>query len=270
METPQQADQFKAKQKAVWAAGSYDDIASFIPPVAHHLVQQAGVREGERVLDVATGTGVTAITARMQGADVTGVDLTPELLDRARRHERLAGVQGIEWHEGDAERMPFPDASFDVVISSFGHLFAPRPDVTTSEMLRVLTRGGRIAAVTHKKGAAAQAMFAAAAKHVPPPADGPPSPFEWGDRDVVRDRLGPDVTDIRFEEGNLVYPALSPAHYWELFSAKFGPVVKTLEALGSDEQKKTAFRQDFIKAITPFWSMGEVKIEYLLTCARKK
>ena len=270
MTTTQQVDQFKAKQKATWSAGSYDDIASFIPPVSNHLVDSAQVQAGERVLDVATGTGVTAITARMKGAKVTGMDITPELLQEAKAHEELAGQEGIDWREGDAEDLPFEDESFDVVLSSFGHLFAPRPDVTMDEMLRVLRPGGRIAFVTHKKGHAAHAMFGAVVKQVPPPADGPPSPFEWGDREVVQNRFADRVENIVFEEGDLVYPALSVAHYWELFSAKFGPVVKTVQAIGDDTEKQEEFRRDFIQAMEPFWEKGQAKIGYLLTCAVKK
>src|SRR5512143_382139 len=129
---------YKSKQRETWAMGNFADMAVFTTPVAGHLVRFARVGGGQEVLDVGTGTGVVAITARRMGAKVTGLDLTPELLAQAKEGAKIAGHDDITWHEGDAEALPFPDDYFDVVLSQFGHMFAPRPEVAVGEMLRVL------------------------------------------------------------------------------------------------------------------------------------
>ena len=136
----------KEKAKATWALGSYNDIATFLSPMSAHLVRAASVSRGEHVLDVACGTGITAITACRAGGKVIGIDLTPDLLERAKEEAALAGVtEGIEWKQGDAEDLPFPDNSFDVVFSSLGHMFTPSPEVAAKEMVRVTKEG----AVSH-------------------------------------------------------------------------------------------------------------------------
>src|SRR5215472_9061910 len=137
-----QLAQFKETQRQGWA--HFAPLADNTTPEAARLVKHAGVRPGQRVLDVACGTGVVAVTAARLGARVTGLDLTPELVAHARENASIAGVE-IEWHEGDVEGLPFGDAAFDVVVSQFGHIFAPRPAVAVAEMLRVLKPGGTIA-----------------------------------------------------------------------------------------------------------------------------
>ena len=134
--------QFKEVQKQGWA--HFAPVEALTTPQAARLVRHAGVRAGQRVLDVGCGTGVVAITAARRGAQVTGLDLTPPLLEQARENSRIAGVT-VEWLEDDAESLPFEDATFDIVLSQFGHMFAPRPEVALDEMLRVLKPGGMIA-----------------------------------------------------------------------------------------------------------------------------
>ena len=128
----------KQRQREMWK--SFAPTAMFTTPVAAHLVRFADVKSGESVLDVGTGTGVVAITAAHAGARVCGIDLTPALLEEAERNARLAGVD-VAWTEGDAEKLPYPDASFDVVLSQFGHMFAPRPEVVVAEMRRAHASG---------------------------------------------------------------------------------------------------------------------------------
>src|SRR4051812_10593728 len=137
--------QFKENAKKGWATFAPMEIYTCGP--AAKLAVFAGVKSGQRVLDVGCGTGVVALACARAGAHVTGLDLTPELIARARENATIAGVE-IEWKEGDAEAMPFEDASFDVVVSQFGHIFAPRPDVVVKEMLRVLKKGGTLAFAT--------------------------------------------------------------------------------------------------------------------------
>ena len=133
----------KRAQREMW--GSFAPTATFTTPVAAHVVGFAGVEAGEKVLDIGTGTGVVAITAARAGAQVCALDLSPDLLVQARENARVAQYPDIEWIEGDAEHLPYPDSSFDVVLSQFGHMFAPRPDVVVAEMRRVLTPAGRVA-----------------------------------------------------------------------------------------------------------------------------
>ncbi len=138
--------ELKKRQREMWE--SFAPTAMFTTPVAGHLVKFARIVSGETVLDVGTGTGVVAITAARAGAQVSALDLTPELLEQARENARVARREDIVWTEGDAEQLPYPDAAFDVVLSQFGHMFAPRPEVAVSEMRRVLKRNGRIAFAT--------------------------------------------------------------------------------------------------------------------------
>src|SRR6266540_1357707 len=158
--------QFKAAQRQAWA--------SFIPfelttcAAAPRLVAFAGIQAGQRVLDVGCGTGVVAITAQRRGAKVTGLDLTPELLKRARENAAVADAD-VEWHEGDAESLPFADGAFDAVLSQFAHMFAPRPEIATREMLRVLRPGGLIAFSTWPPELCIGRIFTSVGQYLPPP-----------------------------------------------------------------------------------------------------
>src|SRR5688572_18843391 len=158
--------EFKAKQREAWA--HYIPLEAVAIAPAGRLVAFSGLRPGDKVLDVACGTGVVAITARRAGANVTGLDLTPKLLERAKENAAIAAITDIEWHEGDAEALPFKDGAFDVVLSQFGHIFAPRPDVTIREMLRVLKPGGRIAFATWPPEHAIGRLFALSGNYLPP------------------------------------------------------------------------------------------------------
>src|SRR5712675_1316568 len=167
-------------------------------PAAARLVKFAGVQADQRVLDVACGTGVVAITAARLGAKTSGLDLTPELLEQARENSKVAGVES-DWREGDVEQLPFGDASFDVVMSQFGHIFAPRPSLAIAEMLRVLKPGGTIAFSTWPPELLVGRRFALVARYMPPPPPGVSPPPLWGDPNVIRERLGSAVNDIVFD-----------------------------------------------------------------------
>src|ERR1019366_6173807 len=156
---------------------------------------------GDHVLDVACGTGVVAVTAARVRTKVKGLDLSPVLLDRARWNSTTAGVE-IEFVEGDVEALPYPDGNFDVVLSQFGHMFAPRPEVAVAEMLRVLKPGGRLAFSTWPPELFTGRMFALIAKYIPPP-QGVPSPVQWGDVSIVRQRLGDSVKGLHLERGTM-------------------------------------------------------------------
>src|SRR5262245_38161238 len=212
--------EFKSRQRQGWK--HFVPLETNTTPVAGHLARFADVQPGQALLDVATGTGVLAITARLLGARVTALDLTPELLARARENAATAGVPDVEWHEGDAESLPFPDRSFDVVVSQFGHIFAPRPEVVTRELLRVLRPGGRIAFATWPPEQLVGRMFALVSRFAPPPPGVAPPP-QWGDPAVVRERLGAAVRDLFFERGVMSVPTLSLGHYRADFETTAGP-----------------------------------------------
>ncbi len=216
----------KAVQREAWAA--FSPQATFTVPPAASLVAFAGVRSGDLVLDVACGTGVVAVTAARIGARVRGLDLAPALLTDARKNAALA-ASDIDFVEGDVEALPYPDATFDVVLSQFGHMFAPRPEVAISEMLRVLKSGGRIAFSTWPPELLVGRMFALVARHQPPPAGVAP-PGEWGDPTVVLQRLGTSVRDVEFHRETMTAPALSPQHYRSGLEVTIGPIAKVLVA----------------------------------------
>ena len=260
--------QFKSKQRETWALGNFGDMAVFTTPVAGHLVRFAKVTGGHAVLDVGTGTGVVAITARRLGARVTGLDLTPELLAQARAGAAVAGHDDIAWHEGDVEALPFPDAAFDVVLSQFGHMFAPRPEVALAEMLRVLKPGGTIAFATWPGEQLIGRQFGLIAKYVPSP-QGVPSPIQWGDVSIVRQRLGDSVKGLHSERGIMGIPALSPKHLRLFQEAKAGPFIRTVQALQHDPARLEAWRNEMDEVLSEYLHDNVVRHEYLLTRAIK-
>ncbi|MEO8333056.1 MAG: class I SAM-dependent methyltransferase [Gallionella sp.] len=260
--------EFKSKQRETWTMGNFGDMAVFTTPVAGHLARFARVTGGQAVLDVGTGTGVVAITARRMGARVTGLDLTPALLDQARESAAVVGHDDIAWHEGDAEALPFPDDSFDVVLSQFGHMFAPRPEVAMAEMLRVLKPGGVIAFATWPGEQLIGRLFSLNAKYVPPP-QGVPSPVQWGDVAIVRQRFGDSVKNLHFEREIMGIPTLSPQHLRWFLEAKTGPFIRTVLALQQDPARLTSWRNEMDEMMSEYLHDNVVHHEYLLTRAIK-
>jgi ubiquinone/menaquinone biosynthesis C-methylase UbiE len=258
---------FKNVQKQSWAHFAPLEMATMLPAV--RLVKFAGVHAGQRVLDVGCGTGVVALTSARMGAKVTGLDLTPELLGRARFNSEVAGLD-VDWHEGDAEKLPFADASFDVVLSQYGHMFAPRPEVAVSEMLRVLKPGGTIAFSTWPPDLLMGRLFALIGSYMPPPPPGVSSPVQWGDPAVIRQRLGSAVRDVTFDTATMNTPALSARHF-RVFSEKtVGPVIKVVEMLEkSDPARLETFRRDYDALAGPYFQDNTLQQGFLMTRAVK-
>ena len=264
MSQPDPFTDLKQRQREMWA--SFTPTAMFTTPVAAHLVAFAGIGPGAHVLDVGTGTGVVAVTAARAGARVTGLDLTPALLEHARENARIAR-QDIVWTEGDAENLPYPDASFDVVTSQFGHMFAPRPEVAVKEMRRVLKRGGRIAFATWPPEHFIGRMFVLVGRHSPPPPPGAAPPPQWGSPAVIAERLGAGFEPPFFARGTMSFPALSVEHYRRFMETSIGPIQKLVEALAPDPPKLAALRAEFDDLVRPYYADNVVRQDYLLTRA---
>lgn len=257
--------EFKSRQREMWS--SFAPTATFTTPTAAHLVDFAAVQPEESVLDVGCGTGVVAITAARRGARVSGLDLTPELLEHARANEEIAGCGEIDWTEGDAESLPYPDANFDVVLSQFGHMFAPRPDVAIAEMRRVLRPGGRIAFASWPPEHFVGRFFAFVARHSPPPPEGAAPPPLWGVVGIVTERLSNGFSAPFFGRGVMKVPSLSLPHMWEWMSGSIGPFQKLVERLANDPQQISALREEFYELATPYFDGNCLHQGYLLTRA---
>lgn len=257
--------QLKAVQREAWGVFAPLEAVTTMP--AAELVRHARVLPQQSVLDVACGTGVVALTAARLGARVRGVDLAPALIEHAKRNAALAGVE-IDFLEGDAEALPYGDASFDVVLSQFGHMFAPRPEVAIAEMLRVLRPGGTIAFSTWPPEHFVGQMFALVGKYQPPPQGAAPPP-QWGDPSIVRQRLGAAVTDIMFDRGVMCVPALSPQHYRKVMEETLAPVVKLVQTVQGDASRLAAFRAELDGYIGRHLENNMLRQHYLMTRAIK-
>jgi SAM-dependent methyltransferase len=258
---------FKEAQKQGWA--NFWQLEALTTPTAARLVRFAGVRSGQRVLDVACGSGVVAVTAARLGACVCGIDLTPQLIERARENARLAEVE-IDFREGDAEQLPFEDSRFDAVLSQFGHMFAPRPDIATSEMLRVLRPGGIIGFSTWPPELMIGRSFGLAASFLPPPPEGVSPPPQWGDPNIVRERLGSAVQNLVFDRDRMSFPTLSPQHYRTVLERTAGPMLKLVESLsGTDPDRLAEFRRQYDFLVNEYLENNIVRQDYLLTRATK-
>lgn len=256
---------FKSNQRAMWA--SFTPTAMFTTPVAGQLVRFADITPGERLLDVGTGTGVVAVTAARAGARVSALDLTPQLIEQARLNSSTAGVD-VDWHLGDAEDLPFPDATFDVVTSQFGHMFAPRPEVALQEMFRVLKPGGRLVFATWPPEHFVGKMFAFVSRHMPPPPPGAAPPPQWGHVGIVTERLAAaGFAAPFFTRGTMYIPALSLAHFRLFMEGSVGPMQKLVERLAGDAAALAAVRQEFEDLARPYFSDNLMHQSYLFTRA---
>jgi len=255
----------KQHVKRVWTVGSYSDIGPNFLPMAAHLVEAADVERDEHVLDVGCGTGNVAISAARRDAHVTGLDITPDMLENGRENAAIAGLDRIDWQEGDATDLPFEDDTFDVSLSCVGHMFANPPEAAASELVRVTRPGGRLAFTSWTPRSVVPAMAKVLQEYLPPNPDAPEPPFLWGDADVVRERLGDGVATLSFETGVLEQVALSPAHYWEGARTQSGLFIVALENV--EEDAFPALREDMIEAIEPYFDDGKnaVSMEYRLT-----
>jgi SAM-dependent methyltransferase len=219
----------KQRQQEVWASGDFAVVASRIVLVAEQLCDSADLHAGWHVLDVATGSGNAAIAAARLGCAAVGVDYVPALLERGRRRAGAEGLH-VELVEGDAESLPFPDASFDAVTSVFGAMFAPDQPQAAAELLRVCKPGGTIALASWKPDGFIGELFRTVGRHVPPSA-GVPSPMLWGCEDHLRGLLGEGIASLEVTERSFTFRFPSPEHVVAFFRLWYGPTVKAFAAL---------------------------------------
>jgi ubiquinone/menaquinone biosynthesis C-methylase UbiE len=253
--------------KAIWAAGEWDEIATLIAAVGPKLLDVVPVGPGLQVLDVGTGAGSSiAIPAAQRGATVTGCDLTARNLEYARQRAAVAGVE-VEWVEADAQDLPFPDDGFDRVFSTFGHMFAPDQAKAGAELFRVCRSGGRIGLATWTPLGHAGRLLDVIERHLPPQ-PGSRSSCAWGDPDEVS-RLMPGI-DFAFSTDEVVMTAPSVEVYAEFYLEKFGPLVVARQVLGD---KWPALRTDIV-AFYAEWNTAtdgtlRIPIEYLVSVGTK-
>ena len=258
-------DQMKAGARATWAAGDYPAIARRqLWPLGERIVRHIGVAPGEDVLDVACGTGNAALRAAQAGARVTGVDLTPELLDEARRLAAEAGAD-IEYLEGDAEALPVPDASFDVVVSVMGCMFAPRHRVAAAELARVLRPGGRLCVTGWAPDGAMGKLFSLLAGHLPAPPPFAESPLGWGDEEHVRKLFAGTGVAVEFAREESAFAEFDSLDEELAFTtSKFGPLIMARRLL--EPQGRW---QPLLEDLRAFDETRPPTAEYLLTTGRK-
>jgi SAM-dependent methyltransferase len=231
----------KARQKATWESGDFGQVARYITSAAEDFMGRLELRPGDRVLDAACGTGNLAVIAARAGCDTAGVDIASNLIAQARARAESEGL-AIDYLEGDVEALPYPDATFDLVVSMYGAMFAPRPDIVVGELLRVTKPGGLIAMANWTPTGFIGKMFSVFSRHIAPPA-GLPSPLLWGDERVVRDRLGAGTSDLRLTRriARMRFP-FDPAGTVEFFRQYYGPTQRAFASLTTEAQ--AALRAD--------------------------
>ncbi len=232
----------KTQLKATWMDGNYDYFSRFMESSAVEFLDRLGIAPGTVLLDVACGSGQLGLIAARRGARVTGIDIATNSILAARGRADSDGLDA-RFDEGDAEDLPYADAAFDVVASIYGAMFAPRPERVAAELLRVCRPGGTIAMANWTREGFIGQMFKTFARFIAPP--GMPAPVLWGDESVVRERLGPGVSDLRLTRVNyrFDYP-FTPAGVVEFFRANYGPTARAFAALG--EPDRTALRADLV------------------------
>ncbi len=243
----------KARQQAAWSSGDYALIGTTLQIVGEDLCEALDIRSGQKVLDIAAGNGNVSLAAARRWCDVVATDYVPALLERAR--ERAAAERlPIEFREADAEALPFPDGSFDVVVSTFGVMFTPDQDRAAAEMVRVCKRGGRIGLANWTPEGFIGQLFKTIGKHVPPP-PGAKSPALWGTRARIAELFEPHATSVKSAQRNFVFRYRSPEHWLEVFRTYYGPVLKTFAAL--EPAAQAPLQRDLMALIDQFNRSGD-------------
>lgn len=262
----------KAKHRAMWALGDYSAVATeVIPALGPVLVEASGIRSGDRVLDVAAGSGNAAIPAALAGGQVIASDLTPELFEAGRRAAEAAGVS-VDWREADAEALPFTENQFDAVVSCVGVMFTPDHQASADELVRVTRPGGTIALINWTPAGFIGQMFATMKPYAPPPPPGAQAPPLWGQEEHVRELLGDRVTDMVAHRRTLSVDRFgTPEEFLDFFKAYYGPTISVFRNLAESPDRVRALEEELLDLARRYGcGNGPMEWEYLLVTARKK
>ncbi len=253
-----------ARQRAAWASGDYAAVAARIPVISERLCDAADLRSGARVLDVAGGSGNTALAAARCGCRVVSMDYVPSLLERGRQRAAAEGL-AVEFVEGDAQEMPFRDASFEAVVSVVGVMFAADQEAAAGELLRVCAPGGTIALANWTPEGFIGGLFRTIGAHVPPPAGISPPPL-WGTEERMRELLGGGARELGMRRREYTFRFDSPRHFTDFFRENYGPMVTAFAAL--EPAERDALQSEIDDLVRRFDRLGgegpvAVAAEYL-------
>jgi SAM-dependent methyltransferase len=267
-ETRSPDQELKTRHRSMWASGNYPSmVETFLLPLGARLVDALEIAPGARVLDVAAGTGNASIPAALREAVVTASDLTPELLAAGRRRAEVAGLE-LEWVEADAEHLPFEDATFDVVMSAIGVMFAPNHQQAADELVRVCAPGGKIGLLSWTPAGMLGGLFRAMAPFAPPPPAGAQAPPLWGGEEHLRGLLGDRVELTRIERRTLEVTAFEKPHdYAQHFMDRYGPTIAV--QANARRNGREAELVETLHAFCDEWNLGTAdrarfEMEYLL------
>jgi SAM-dependent methyltransferase len=260
----------KQRQQQVWAAGNYATVGNTLVLVSELLCEAADVRAGQRVLDVATGSGNTALAAARRWCEVTGIDYVPALLERGEARAAAEGFP-VTFQEGDAEHLPYPDGAFDVVLSTFGAMFAPDQEQTACELLRVCRSGGKVGMANWTPESFLAAYARTVSQHVPPP-PGLKSPMLWGTEAHLRELFGDGISGLEVTRRSFVFRYRSPEHWLEVFRTTFGPAIAAFRGLDAPGQAR--LRAELLALVARMNRSGDatmaVPSEYLEVVATRR
>jgi SAM-dependent methyltransferase len=243
----------KNRQQQTWASGDYAVVGSTLVLMGERLCEAVDLRAGQRVLDVATGNGNAALSAARRFGEVTGIDYVPALLERGRERAAAEGLE-VTFTEGDAEDIPFPDASFDVVLSTVGCMFAPDQEKTAGEMLRVCRPGGKLGMANWTPDGFIGQMFRVSSRYSPPP-PGLKPPVLWGTEERLRELFGEGVASLRAKRRSFVFRYRSFDHWLEVFRGYYGPTLKAFQSL--DAERQEAYAADLRSLVARFNRSGD-------------
>ncbi|NUT35492.1 MAG: class I SAM-dependent methyltransferase [Hamadaea sp.] len=264
-------DEIKTRHRAMWASGDYAAVAAqVIPALGPVLTEACKIGPGQRVLDVAAGSGNAAIPAASAGADVVASDLTPELLEIGRKTAEAAGLT-LDWQEADAEALPFDDGGFDAAISCVGVMFAPHHQATADELVRVVRPGGAIGLINWTPQGFIGQMFATMKPYAAPPPPGAQPPPLWGDPEHVAALFGDRVTDVTAERRTVRIDRFGSAEeFRDFFKEHYGPTIAAYRNVGDDAERAAALDRDLVELGRRHdQGDGVMEWEYLLFTARR-